>query len=243
MVRRWRAASSRPWTPSSRWSVSSGAPWLADLERHLRAQYARLSLKGDLAKAINYVPSRWLSFARFVDDGRIFMTNNTAERRVRTVAIGGRNWTFCGSDRGRERAAAVYTLIQTCRLNDVDPHVWLVYVIATISDHSQTRLHELLPWNWKVRQANHQPDAQAACLAINKAQANLKGLHRTHTFLTEVVVLKWRSCVVGSVLMLALQLHVGIYCTTHILVFCHLPLIDEQGAVAELIDDVSAVGG
>lgn len=75
------------------------------------------------------------SFARFVDDGRICMTNNAAERRVRTVAIGRRNWTFCGSDRGGERAAAVYTLIQTYRLNDVDPHAWLAYVIATISDH------------------------------------------------------------------------------------------------------------
>jgi transposase len=138
------------------------APLVADLERHLRAQYTRLSPKGDLAKAINYMLSRWASFARFVDDGRICMTNNAAERRVRTVAIGRRNWTFCGSDRGGERAAAVYTLIQTCRLNDVDPHAWLAYVIATISDHPQTRLHELLPWNWKARQAQLHADAQAA---------------------------------------------------------------------------------
>jgi len=90
------------------------------------------------------------------------MTNNAAERGVRTIAVGRRNWTFYRSDRGGERAAAVYTLIQTCRLNDVDPHAWLAYVIATISDHPQTRLHELLPWNWKARQANLHADAQAA---------------------------------------------------------------------------------
>lgn len=138
------------------------APLVAGLERYLREQYGRLSRKGDLAKAINYMLSRWDSFARFVHDGRICMTNNAAERRVRTIAVGRRNWTFCGSDRGGDRAAAVYTLIQTCRLNGVDPHAWLRDVIARISDHPQTRLHELLPWEWKVRQAVPQAIAQAA---------------------------------------------------------------------------------
>ena len=90
------------------------------------------------------------------------MTNNAAERRVRTVAVGRRNWTFCGSDRGGDRAAAMYTLIQTCRLNDVDPHAWLREVIAQISDHPQTRLHELLPWEWKARQQRPEAIAQAA---------------------------------------------------------------------------------
>lgn len=97
------------------------APLVADLEQFLRQQYGRLSCKGDLAKAINYMLSRWASFARFVSDSRICMTNNAAERRVRTAAVGRRNWTFCGSDRGGDRAAAMYTLIQTCRLNGVDP--------------------------------------------------------------------------------------------------------------------------
>ena len=87
---------------------------------------------------------RWNSFARFVSDGRIYMTNNAAEPRMRTVAVGRRNWTFRGSDRGGDRAATLYNLIQTCRLNDVDPHAWLRDVIAQISDHPQTRLHELL---------------------------------------------------------------------------------------------------
>jgi len=137
-------------------------PLVADLEQFLRQQYGRLSRKSDLAKAINYMLSRWDSFARFVSDGRICMTNNAAERRVRTVAIGRRNWTFCGSDRGGDRAAAMYTLIQTCRLNYVDPHAWLRDVIAQISDHPQTRIHELLPWEWKARQQPPELVAQAA---------------------------------------------------------------------------------
>lgn len=138
------------------------APLVVELEQFLRQQYGRLSRKGDLAKAINYMLVRWDSFARFVSDGRICMTNNAAERRVRTVAVGRRNWTFCGSDRGGDRAAAMYTLIQTCRLNDVDPHAWLRDVIAQISDHPQTRLHELLPWEWKARQQRPEAIAQAA---------------------------------------------------------------------------------
>ena len=140
------------------------APLVADLEAHLRQQYGRLSRKNEIAKAINYMLSRWESFARFLHDGRICMTNNAAERRVRTVAIGRRNWTFCGSDRGGHRAAAMYSLIQTCRLNDVDPHAWLRDVIARISDLPQSRLHELLPWHWKRlrEEAQQQTIAQAA---------------------------------------------------------------------------------
>jgi transposase len=144
------------------WRQVHVAPLVADLELWLRQQYARVSRKGDLAKAINYMLSRWDSFARFVSDGRICMTNNAAERRVRTVAVGRRNWTFCGSDRGGDRAAAMYTLVQTCRLNGVDPHAWLADIIARISDHSHSRLHELLPWEWKARQPQPQPIAQAA---------------------------------------------------------------------------------
>jgi transposase len=86
--------------------------------------------------------SRRYSFARFVSDGRICMTNNAAERRVRTVAVGRRNWTFSGSDRG---------LIETGRFNDIDPHAWLRDVIAQISVHPQTRVNELFPWEWKAR--------------------------------------------------------------------------------------------
>ncbi len=136
------------------------AHMVADLEIWLRQQYAKLSRKNDLAKAINYMLSRWDSFIRFLHDGRICLSNNAAERMLRTVAVGRRNWTFAGSDRGGERAAAMFTLIQTCRLNNVDPHAWLADIIARISDHPQTRLHELLPWNWKHRHSP--PVAQAA---------------------------------------------------------------------------------
>ena len=107
-----------------------------------------MEVGSDLAKAINYMLCRWDSFTRFLHDGRICMTNNAAERMLRTVAIGRRNWTFAGSDRGGHRAAAMYTLIQTCRLNNVDPHAWLADVIARMPDHPQTRIEELLPWNW-----------------------------------------------------------------------------------------------
>ena len=100
--------------------------------------------------AINYMLCRWDSFSRFLDDGRICLTNNAAERLIRTVDIGRKNWMFAASDLGGERAAIMYSLIQTCRLNNVDHHAWLADVIARISDHPQSRLHELLPWHWKT---------------------------------------------------------------------------------------------
>jgi Transposase IS66 family/IS66 C-terminal element len=84
-----------------------------------------VSAKSDIAKAINYSLNRWTAFTRFLDDGRICLSNNAAERAVRGVAIGRANWTFAGSDAGGRRAAAVYTLVETCKLNDVDPQAWL----------------------------------------------------------------------------------------------------------------------
>ena len=93
---------------------------------------------------------RWDGFARFLDDGRICITNNAAERALRGIALGRKSWLFCGSDRGGERAAAMYTLIGTAKLNDVDPQAWLADVLARIAEKPQTRLHELLPWHWKT---------------------------------------------------------------------------------------------
>ena len=90
---------------------------------------------------------------RFLDDGRICMTNNAAERAVRGIAVGRRNWTFCGTDSGGQRAAAIYTLIETAKLNDVDPRAWLADVLARIADHPVKRIDELLPWNWKAARA------------------------------------------------------------------------------------------
>ena len=93
---------------------------------------------------------RWGSFARFLDDGRICLTNNAAERALRGICLGRKSWLFAGSDRGGVRAAVMYTLIGTAKLNDVDPQrrAWLADVLNRIADLPQTRLHELLPWSW-----------------------------------------------------------------------------------------------
>jgi len=126
-------------------------PHVVDLEAWLRQNRARLSAKADMAKAIDYMLKRWPSFTRFLDDGRICLTNNAAERAIRGIAVGRKNWTFAGSDAGGRRAAAMYTLIETCKLNDVDARAWLADVLKRLPDHSVQRTHELLPWNWKTK--------------------------------------------------------------------------------------------
>jgi hypothetical protein len=125
------------------------APLVAELETWMRSERARLSRHAAVAKAMDYMLKRWPAFTRFLEDGRICLSNNAAERALRGIALGRRNWTFAGSDRGGERAAALYTLITTARLNDVDPQAWLADVLRRINDHPAARLHELLPWNWQ----------------------------------------------------------------------------------------------
>ena len=93
---------------------------------------------------------------RFLEDGRICLTNNAAERALRGLALGRKSWLFAGSDRGAERAAVMYTLIVTAKLNDIDPQAWLADVLARIADMPQSRLGELLPWTWKVARAERQ---------------------------------------------------------------------------------------
>jgi transposase len=124
------------------------APLVSDLETWMRAERGKLSRHNDVAKAMNYMLTRWDTFTHFLHDGRICLTNNAAERALRGIALGGKSWLFAGSDRGGERAAVMYTLIQTARLNDVDPQAWLADVLARINDHAIHRLDELLPWNW-----------------------------------------------------------------------------------------------
>jgi len=123
-------------------------PLVEALETWLRDERRKLSSKAPVAKAIDYSLKRWLAFTRFLDDGRLCMSNNAAERAVRGIAIGRKNWTFCGSDSGGQRAAAIYTLIETCKLNGVDARTWLADVLARIADHPAKRIAELLPWNW-----------------------------------------------------------------------------------------------
>ena len=105
------------------------------------------------AKAMDYMLKRVDAFTRFLDDGRICLSNNAAERALRGIALGRKSWLFAGSDRGGERAAVMYTLIQTAKLNNVDPQAWLADVLARIADHKITDLAALLPWNWKVPSA------------------------------------------------------------------------------------------
>ena len=124
-------------------------PLVEDLQAYLRQQLARLARGHDLAKAINYILKRWPAFTLFLEDGRVCLSNNAAERGLRGIALGRKSWLFCGSDRGGERAAAMYSLIITCKMNGVDPQAWLADVLARIADHPAHRLDELAPWNWK----------------------------------------------------------------------------------------------
>jgi transposase len=124
------------------------APILAELEPWLRLQLERLSRKSEVGKAIAYTTKRWSTLSRFMSDGRICLSNNAAERALRGVAVGRNNWTFAGSDRGGERAAAIYTLIETAKLNGIDPQAWLADVLARLPDHPAKRIDQLLPWRW-----------------------------------------------------------------------------------------------
>lgn len=102
---------------------------------------------------MDYMLRDWAAFAAFLDDGRICLTNNCAERAMRGIAIGRKAWLFAGSDRGGQRAAFMFSLITTAKLNDVDPQAWLADVLTRIADIPQQRLHELLPWNWQPSRA------------------------------------------------------------------------------------------
>jgi transposase len=123
-------------------------PLVTALESWLREQRAKVSKNSETGKAIDYSLKRWAALTRFLDDGRLCMTNNAAERELRAIAVGRRNWTFAGSDEGGRRAAALYTLIATAKLNDVDPQAWLADVLARMPDYPAKRIGDLLPWNW-----------------------------------------------------------------------------------------------
>jgi hypothetical protein len=124
-------------------------PILEELRAFLDVTLAKISGKSDFAKAIRYATSRWTALTRYVDDGRLEMSNNAAERAIRPLTLGRKNYLFAGSDEGGRRAAIMYTLIETARFNDVDPEAWLADIIARIADHPISRLDELLPWKWE----------------------------------------------------------------------------------------------
>ncbi len=152
-----RAISGKPSAERLAVRQELSAKLVADLETWMRAERAKLSRHNDVAKAMDYMLTRWASFSRFLSDGRICLSNNAAERAIRGLALGRRNWLFAGSDRGGQRAAMMYSLITTAKMNDVDPQAWLADILARIADHPANKLEELMPWNWAP-----QPKALAA---------------------------------------------------------------------------------
>jgi transposase len=112
-------------------------------------QLTRIPGKGDLAKAFRYGLSRWSAFCLFLEDGRVAIDNNPAERALRPIGIGRKNWLFAGADTGAETLARAMTIIETAKLNGLDPQAYLADVLDRIHDHKINRLDELLPWNWK----------------------------------------------------------------------------------------------
>jgi transposase len=126
------------------------APLVEELLDWMRDTCRRMSSKNPVAQAMNYILRRVDTFTVFLEDGRICLTNNAAERAIRSIALGRKAWLFAGSDRGGERAAAMYSLVVTWRINEVNPQAWLADVLARINDIPNPRLHELLPWHWKT---------------------------------------------------------------------------------------------
>jgi transposase len=135
--------------PDERRSVrqARAGPKLEALHTWLHTNLSSLSRKSELALAIRYALSHWLALTRYRDDGRLEIDNNAAERALRAVALGRKNWLFAGSDDGGERAAAIYSLLGTAKLNGIEPEGYLRYVLERIADHPVNRIEELLPWN------------------------------------------------------------------------------------------------
>jgi transposase len=134
-------------------------PLVDELAAWLGEERGKLSRSSSVAKPIDYMLRRFDRFAAFLDDGRICLTNNAAERALRGFALGRKAWLFAGSDRGADRAAAMATLITTAKLNDVDPQAWLADTLARIAGTPQSRLAELLPWNWSAGRARYRQAA------------------------------------------------------------------------------------
>jgi transposase len=134
--------------PDDRWRVRQERtrPLMDDFELWLRSTLSMVSQKGDTAKAINYSLNQWQALTLFIDDGAVEIDNNAAERALRAVALGRKNFLHFGSDSGGERGAAIYTLVATAKLNGLDPEAYLRHVLSRIADHPVNQVSELLPW-------------------------------------------------------------------------------------------------
>jgi transposase len=140
-------------TPAERRAVrqARAGPVLEELRQWLDATLLRIPGRSDLAGAIRYARSRFEQLCRYRDDGRLEIDNSAAERALRGVALGRKNWLFAGSDAGGQRAALIYSLIETCKLNGIDPEAYLRHVLTVIADHPINRIAELLPWNLREK--------------------------------------------------------------------------------------------
>jgi len=138
-------------SPAERRAVrqQEAVPLLSELKRFLDKALTEISGKSTLAKAIRYALARWTALTRYTTDGRLEMTNNAVERAIRPLALTRKNYLFAGADSGGTRSAAMYTLIETAKMNGLDPEAYLRDVIARIADHPINRITELLPWNWR----------------------------------------------------------------------------------------------
>jgi transposase len=124
-------------------------PLLEQLKTFLETSLRQVRGKSALAQAIRYALTRWKALTLYVLNGRLEMSNNAAERAMRPPVLGRKNYLFCGSDAGGQRAACMYTIIETCRMNGIDPHAYLADVLARIADHPIHQIDQLLPWHWK----------------------------------------------------------------------------------------------